>query len=55
MSFSTRKEKVANATEKTRYNSQLETRIKGDASRAGLGAALEDRSPTGWRTVAFAS
>ena len=29
--------------------------IKCDASRAGLGAALEQRMPTGWHTVAFAS
>ena len=33
----------------------METRIKCDASRAGLGAALEQRSPTGWHTVAYAS
>ena len=33
----------------------METRIKCDASRAGLGAALEQLSPTGWHTVAFAS
>ena len=33
----------------------METRIKCDASRAGLGAALEQRAPTGWHTVAFAS
>ena len=32
----------------------METRIKCDASRAGLGAALEQHSPTGWHTVAFA-
>ena len=32
----------------------METRIKCDASGAGLGAALEQRSPTGWNTVAFA-
>ena len=49
------KNKVANATENTHYNPHLETRIKCDASRAGLGAALEQRSPTGWHTVAFAS
>ena len=47
--------KVANATENLHYNPHLETRIKCDASRAGLGAALEQRSPTGWHTVAFAS
>ena len=33
----------------------METRIKCNSSRAGLGAALEQRSPTGWHTVAFAS
>ena len=32
----------------------METRIKCDASRAGLGAALEQRSPTGLHTAAFA-
>ena len=48
------KNKVANATENTHYNPHLETRIKCDASRAGLGAALEQRSPTGWNTIAFA-
>ena len=37
--------KVANATENTHYNPHL----------PGLGAALEQRSPTGWHTVAFAS
>ena len=47
--------KVANATENTHYNPHLEKRIKCVASRAGLGAALEQRSPTGWHTVAFAS
>ena len=53
--FQAIKNKVANATENTHYNPHLETRIKCDASRAGLGAALEQRSPTGWHTVAFAS
>ena len=53
--FKSNKNKVANATENTHYNPHLETRIKCDASRAGLGAALEQRSPTGWHTVAFAS
>ena len=49
------KDKVANATENTHYNPHLETRFKCDASRAGLGAALEQRSQTDWHTVAFAS
>ena len=33
----------------------LETRIKCDASRKGLECALEQRTPNGWHTVAFAS
>ena len=45
------KNKVAN----THYNPHMETRIKCDASRAGLGAALKPRTPIGWNTVAFAS
>ena len=53
--FQAIKDKVANTTENTHYNPHLETRIKCDASRAGLGAALEQRSPSGWHTVAFAS
>ena len=49
------KNKVANATEITHVNPHLETRIKCDASRSGLGAALEQRSQTSWHTVALAS
>ena len=48
------KNKVANATENTHYNPHLETRTKCGASGARLGAALEQRSPTGWHRVAFA-
>ena len=53
--FPSIKSKVANASENTHYKPHLETRIKCDASGAGLGAALEQRSPTSWHTVAFAS
>ena len=53
--FQSIKNKVANATENTHYNPHKETRIKCGASRAGLGAALEQRSQTGWHTNAFAS
>ena len=49
------KNQVGNATDNTRFNPHLETRIKCDGSRAGLGAAVEQRSPTGWHTFAFAS
>ena len=53
--FQANKNKNSNVTENTHYNPHLETWIKCGASRAGLGAALEQRSPTGWHTVAFAS
>ena len=33
----------------------MKTRIKCDASRAGLEEALEQRSQTGWNNIAFAS
>ena len=36
-------------------NPELETRIKCDASRKGFRCALEQRTPNGWHTVAFAS
>ena len=35
------KNRIANATENSHYDPQLETRVKCDASRSGLGAALE--------------
>ena len=47
--------KVANGTKNTNYNLHFENRIKFDASTAGLGAALEQPSPTGWHTDALAS
>ena len=46
---------IANATENTHFNPTLETRVKCDASRQGLGAALEQLDCEVWRTVAFAS
>ena len=46
--------KVASPTKNTHYNPHLETRIKSVASQAGIWAALERRSPTGWHTVEFA-
>ena len=46
---------IANATENTYFNPTLETRIKCDASRQGLGAALEQLDCEGWKTIAFAS
>ena len=49
------KNQLANATTNTRYDPHLETRIKCDASRAGLGAAVKLRLPTVWQRDAFAS
>ena len=53
--FSLIKEQIAKNTENKRFNPEVETRIKCDASRKGLGCALEQRTPNGWHTVAFAS
>ena len=53
--FSLIKEQVAETTENKHFNPELETRIKCDASRKGLGCALEQRTPNCWHTVAIAS
>ena len=53
--FSLMKEQIAETTENKHFNPELETRIKCDASRKGLGCSLEQRTPNGWQTVAFAS
>ena len=53
--FSLIKEQIAKTTENKHLNPELETRIKCDASRKGLGCALEQRTPNCWHTVAFAS
>ena len=49
------KAKIAETTENKHFNADLETRIKCDASRKGLGCALEQRTPNGWHAVALAS
>ena len=49
------KDKMAETTENKHFNLDLETRIKCDASRKGLGRALEQRTPNVWHTMAFAS
>ena len=46
---------IARATENTHFNPTLQTRVKCDASRQGLGAALEQLDCEGWKTVVFAS
>ena len=42
------KEQIAEITQNKHFNPELET-------RKGLGCALEERTPNGWHTVAFAS
>ena len=49
------KEKIATSTESSHYNSKLDVRVKCDASRSGLGAALKQNTPDGWKPIAFAS
>ena len=49
------KAKIDETTGKKHFNPDLETRIKRDASRKGLGCVLEQRTRNGWHTVAFAS
>ena len=53
--FNLIKEKIANSTENSHYNPNLDVRVKCDASRSGLGAALEQNTPDGWKAIAFAS
>ena len=53
--FNLIKEKIANSTENSHYNPKLDVRVKCDASRTGLGAALEQNTPEGWKPIAFAS
>ena len=54
-SFSEIKNRIANATANSHYNPQLETRVKCDATRSGLGTALEQLTLDGWKPIAFTS
>ena len=49
------KNRIANATENSHYNAQLETRLKRDTSNSGPGAVLEQLTVDGWKPIAFAS
>ena len=49
------KTRIANHTENVHYNPQLETRIKCDAFRSGLGALLEQLTVDGWKPIPFVS
>ena len=53
--FNAIKTGIANHTENIYYNPQLEICIKCDASRSGLGAALEQLTVNGWKPISFAS
>ena len=53
--FNEIKTRIANSTANSYYNPQLETHVKCDASRSGLGAALEQLTVDGWKPIAFAS
>ena len=53
--FNAIKTRIANHTKSIYYNPQLKTRIKCDASRSGLGAALEQLPVDGWKPISFAS
>ena len=53
--FNEMKNRIANATTNSHYNLQLETRVKFDASRSGLGAALQQPTVDGWKPIVFAS
>ena len=53
--FNLIKEKIANSTENSHYNPKHDVRVKCDASRSGLGAALEQNTPDGWKPRAFKS
>ena len=46
---------VKNITENRHFVSDRDTRIVCDASREGIGAALEQNTPDGWATIAYAS
>ena len=43
------------STENSHYNPNLDVRLKCYASRSGLGAAPEQNTPEGWKTIAFVS
>ena len=48
-------EAVHNISENRHLVSGRETRVVCDASRDGIGCALEQETPDGWATIAYAS
>ena len=53
--FSNVKTETAKITENPHFQMDRPTRIVCDASRAGLGACLQQEYTEGWRPIAFAS
>ena len=46
---------IRNLTDNTHYDKKRKTRVKTDASRAGLRAALEQETCNGWEKISYAS
>ena len=53
--FKIKLEAVCRFTENRHFVSGRETRVVCDASRDGIGCALEQETPDGWATIAYAS
>ena len=51
--FNETKNRIANITANSHYKPQLKTRVYCNASRSGLGAALEQVTVDGWKPIAF--
>ena len=49
------KNRIGNAIKNCHYNSQLQKRVRCDASCAGMGAAVEQLTVDGWKLIAFTS
>lgn len=54
-SFEALKKELTQPTTLALYNPEAETKISADASSYGLGAVLLQKTPEGWKPVAYAS
>ena len=48
------KEKIGASIENSHYNPKLDVRVKFHATHSVLGAALEQNTSDGWKTIKFA-